>query len=261
LTGKFQTDSLERRFGQYRQLSGGNYNVSVQQVLESEKKLRVSSMLSLKSNKLGHVAVSEFRSALSDDTRDVTPAVDKTDFADIPQALLRFSSSCDEQVLTYITGFVARKFMQRSKCMSCMNTFVTDRDLQVNTDPLNSYITAIDRGGLKFPTLLSVMFGYKVFCTFQMLVSAKYENKFLQDGHQRALVCNLVSEGVELDDYFLSEASEVCADCNKSANELLCKFMLPTFVNVFLNNYTKQRNDNLVASGGKKGKRKLQTLT
>ncbi|GBM64846.1 hypothetical protein AVEN_229242-1 [Araneus ventricosus] len=37
LLGKFQTDSLEARFGQYRQMSGGNYNVSCLQIFESEK--------------------------------------------------------------------------------------------------------------------------------------------------------------------------------------------------------------------------------
>jgi hypothetical protein len=39
LLGKFQTDNLEFRFGQYRQMSGANYNVSVTQIMESEKKL------------------------------------------------------------------------------------------------------------------------------------------------------------------------------------------------------------------------------
>lgn len=38
LPGKFQTDNLESRFGQYRQLAGGNYNITVTQVLEAEKK-------------------------------------------------------------------------------------------------------------------------------------------------------------------------------------------------------------------------------
>ena len=38
LPGKFQTDCLEKRFSLYRQLSGCNYQVSVQQVLESETK-------------------------------------------------------------------------------------------------------------------------------------------------------------------------------------------------------------------------------
>ena len=41
LAGKFQTDNLEKRFGQYRRLSGCNYNVSFQQILRSRKKLRI----------------------------------------------------------------------------------------------------------------------------------------------------------------------------------------------------------------------------
>lgn len=39
-TAKFQTDKLESRFGQYRQLAGGNYNVSIRQINESEKKFK-----------------------------------------------------------------------------------------------------------------------------------------------------------------------------------------------------------------------------
>ena len=38
LLGKFQTDCLEARFGQYRQLAGGKYDVSLRQVFECEKK-------------------------------------------------------------------------------------------------------------------------------------------------------------------------------------------------------------------------------
>ena len=47
LLGKFQTDSLEARFGQYRQLAGGKYDVSLRQVFECEKKLRLLSVLKL----------------------------------------------------------------------------------------------------------------------------------------------------------------------------------------------------------------------
>ena len=38
LLGKFQTDCLEARFGQYRQLCGGKYDVSLRQIFEVEKK-------------------------------------------------------------------------------------------------------------------------------------------------------------------------------------------------------------------------------
>ena len=42
LLGKFQTDNLELRFVQYRQMSGANYNVSLSQIMESEKKLHMA---------------------------------------------------------------------------------------------------------------------------------------------------------------------------------------------------------------------------
>ena len=45
LFGKFQSDNLEARFGQYRMLSGSNYLVSVNEVLQREKKLKVHSLL------------------------------------------------------------------------------------------------------------------------------------------------------------------------------------------------------------------------
>jgi predicted aldo/keto reductase-like oxidoreductase len=38
LPGKFQTDKLEKRFSMCRQFNGSNYNVSVTQVMETEKK-------------------------------------------------------------------------------------------------------------------------------------------------------------------------------------------------------------------------------
>lgn len=44
LPGKFESDNLEMRFGQYRQLAGGNYNISVTQILEAEKKRKELNM-------------------------------------------------------------------------------------------------------------------------------------------------------------------------------------------------------------------------
>lgn len=41
LLGNFQTDKLEFRFGIYTQMNGGNYNAFVEQMLESENKLKM----------------------------------------------------------------------------------------------------------------------------------------------------------------------------------------------------------------------------
>lgn len=67
LPGKVQTDSLEDRFGSYRQLAGSQYCISIRQVYETETKLRVQSImpLLLKSKNCG-----EFELSLFDDKRD-----------------------------------------------------------------------------------------------------------------------------------------------------------------------------------------------
>lgn len=47
LLGKFQTDYLEFRFSRYRQMSEANYIVSVTQIMESEKRLKVMSVMKI----------------------------------------------------------------------------------------------------------------------------------------------------------------------------------------------------------------------
>ena len=45
LLGMISSDPIERRFGWYRQLSGANYYFSVRQFLESEKKIRIQTLI------------------------------------------------------------------------------------------------------------------------------------------------------------------------------------------------------------------------
>ena len=45
LLGKIQSDIIEKRFGKYRQMSGSNYFISVRQLMESEKKLKIHNFL------------------------------------------------------------------------------------------------------------------------------------------------------------------------------------------------------------------------
>ena len=60
LTGKFQTDNLEAPFGLYRMLSGSNYLVSVIEVLQSEKKLKLKGLLKLYSASKGIIKIKDF---------------------------------------------------------------------------------------------------------------------------------------------------------------------------------------------------------
>ena len=45
LSGKFLFDPIEGRFGWYRQMNGGNFFMSITQLLQSEKKIRILTKL------------------------------------------------------------------------------------------------------------------------------------------------------------------------------------------------------------------------
>lgn len=61
---------MEDRFGKYRQMSGGNYHISVMQVLESERKLKMLSVLKLKSATTGVFSLKEFLDNCENETKD-----------------------------------------------------------------------------------------------------------------------------------------------------------------------------------------------
>jgi hypothetical protein len=54
----------------YRQFNGGNYNVSVTQVMETEKKLRIKSVLGIKSARYGMVPLDVSNLEVSNDEPD-----------------------------------------------------------------------------------------------------------------------------------------------------------------------------------------------
>ena len=45
ILGQISSDPIEKTFGKYRQMSGGNYYISERQVLCSEKKLKIISLV------------------------------------------------------------------------------------------------------------------------------------------------------------------------------------------------------------------------
>jgi len=120
------------------------------------------------------------------------------------------------------------------------------------------YIHAADRGGLKYPTLIAVLVGHKVLSVLQILVSKKYESKFLQLQMQKSVTNAIVLLVMSNDEFFQSEANHNCCVCGKHGMDLL-KLLIPRYLNVFLGNYTRKCNDAVRAAGGKK--RKLKTLT
>ena len=256
LPGKLQTDNLERRFGLYRQLCGANYHVSVAQVLEAEKKLRVSSLFALRSAKHGIVNIRHVYDEVDCEQSDTVVGAESAQVLDVVSEALDLNFACDEHTLVYIAGYVAFKCSNKVACVECKCALVTDRTLtvdEVNTDIEVdiSYIQHVSRGGLKYPSYLLVLCGYRVYSVVQVLLSRKYEEKFLKVHDQRQLLCALSREclvSVEL------STAEVCS-CSSSRLSLFSK-CVRVFANIFLNNYTK-----INKVSGPSRKRKLKAIS
>lgn len=191
LTGKFQTDCLEFRFSQYRQLSGANYHVSVQEIKESEKKLKIISMLHMLSASRGKILIQGFLLKTDEvtDTGDVTavvtqflPALDLCDDSELSQS--------ETQPLVFVAGYVGQKVVNKLTCDLCKNEVISGNDMQCDLNDDYQYLSAISRGGLKWPTDFLVEVVTQVFIVFRIIVSQDYESKFLALSNQKTVLLN-----------------------------------------------------------------------
>ena len=246
LLGKFQTDALEARFGKYRQLAGAKYDVSLRQVYECEKKLRVLSVLKLHAGKRNTV-LSNF-------------STDWNDFSDEPQPIANFISLTPDDflsiqdslpVITYIAGYCCYSVVKRLRYSTRKEQLVCPVNNMENT-LANYLIKGVSRGSFLYPSprLLHII-----------TVSYLAMNKICEseDFQSAPSQCNcLVLCSINLldnEDFTLLE--EVCE--NGQDDRKIVKMILWCCANIFLNNYCFKRNDNTLTARLTK-KKKLQTL-
>ena len=111
LPGKFTSDPIKSRFGWYRQVNGDNYFMSIKQLLEAEKKIRVfslfcsSNLMNLDILPLKHVDMCNVAS------ENLLWLVEF--FSNAPADEL---SSTDANVTYFVSGYVGRSVSCRRKC-------------------------------------------------------------------------------------------------------------------------------------------------
>lgn len=258
LLGKFQTDNLEFRFSQYRQMSGCNYHVSVQQLLEGEKKLKLLSVLKMVSASNGSLTLKDMTEPLEELKTQQDSASDQE-----YMAFLHLLKDCESvevsneqlKALVFVAGYCVAKAVRQTDCEGCKAELSVDCKLKVEiTEDCYTYLSALDRGGLIWPSEYAVDVVTEAFKVFQLLIgTVQCEEKFLSCANQRKVIKNLIM-------YRLSElgmTKNQCHDCEADYGELVAKCCSPA-VNVFLNNYSKSFTDK--SSSGSSA-RKVKTFT
>lgn len=219
--------------------------------MESEKKLRIVSLLGLKSARYGNVKfhLRDFDDFVFDRNMDYQPTPQELDlFIDFfDEGFLE--SEFSESALIYICGYVSYKMSHKLNCQQCTDMFIADTVVD------NDYFECINRGGLKVPSKMCFELGQLCLLTMQHLISEKYEMYFIKSANQRNFLIYLLKESLCLSFNFHFDDS--CNLCNEKLSDVRIS-SLRYFANILLNNYSKCiNNKNTVVEDNS---RKLSTL-
>lgn len=195
LLGKFQTDPLEKRFGCYRQLSGANYHISLQQLLESEKKIRIKNLLFFSSKY--NFKIEDLTLPSDRDFKD--NEIEKLDakLLEVSAANLDFSLPSEiAGLVLYIAGYASHSTANKKCCIDCTAKLINDDDIiHYEFEKECSFINECNRGRLKKPTRLSAELTILCYRVFQIVISSEYEYNFLHCNNQLATlihICNWI---------------------------------------------------------------------
>ncbi|KAJ4437015.1 hypothetical protein ANN_17147 [Periplaneta americana] len=223
-----------------------------QLVLEAEKKLRMKSLLGIKSAKYGILKWSSQTSEAAENIDlERNETVDVAPFFRVIQDPDTFTFEADTSSLLYISGYASFKVSSRLQCPLCIDYLVGKE-----TSNQDIYFDNLNRGGLTLPSDFVIYVAKIAFCIVNALISrGTNEEQFVKCGNQKKLLMLLCKTVLCGDAGFVND---VCP-CGMEYIELADK-ILSVITNILLNNYSKARNDNISASKPVYGKRKLQTF-
>ena len=133
-------------------MSGSNYLVSVKEVLQNEKKLKVKSLLNLFSSTKGTITIRDYLINFSGEKKQRCDInfVDSFPYNNISKQ----NKIDDLSPLLLVSGYVAHKSISHISCEDCKLLF-GDKDKQLNleiTAKHLQYFDCLNRGGLTYPS-------------------------------------------------------------------------------------------------------------
>ena len=219
LTRRFQSDPLEKRFSQYRQMSGGRFLVSLREIYSSERILACRSLLKENIN-------------FWDD--DLKP-LQKCDYSNLLNLLSNCEQDIDElslssnskEVAYSIAGYVAKKLMKRFSCNDCF-THMVGNDVETSE---NRYLNLLSRGGLTIP---STKIGEYVCSCFAIL---DFSNQLIEK-HKQSTTRKCAEKILE------TYSPKYIFTCEKHIEKGF-KFAIKIVTNIFYNNKQKLSADEI----------------
>ena len=182
LLGACQSDKLESRFGWFRQMSGGNYWISLKQVLDSERKCKVVALLS-------HSNVS------ADDLRKISPTTAEVggctdELVDAYRGLAEefVFNETDRSIVYYVSGSRVSSLIRKNSCIECTTILTAD-----STSPDAVLVEQRSRKSLCHPSEFVFLVAMQCYSVFTRVFScAETKRLFLSQGNHFSAFLQLV---------------------------------------------------------------------
>jgi len=218
LTSRFQSDPIERRFGQYRQMSGGRFLISLKDVMCSEDIIKLRSLV-----KEGFEITPDIKST-HDDSDDLQKLRSSVQLLVNDKAIRLNDDSI--QVSNYIAGYIAHK--AKPYCEGCCDERLRDHD---GAESCGDYLKVLSRGGLKNPSkalreCVAQGFAYLDACSDIIRESAVPARR----------------AGEYILKEFIDGENLVC----REHDERIFRHLTRTVTNIFFNNQRKRTNESVV---------------
>ena len=177
LSSFLQNDPLEHHFGLYRMMSGAQYHISYCQILETERRLKLSSILKLFSKKPveDNISLKNFLESCSSSCyQDPGTSFSLEMYLSAIQGYSEIELIKQIlQSLSFIAGYSVHVYCKHSnKCQSCLSFLTEDKEMEIEEPSESKYrlIQIIDRGSLKWPSndvIEAIITLWKVFSSIE----------------------------------------------------------------------------------------------
>jgi hypothetical protein len=197
---------LEKRFSWYRWLAGGNYFISIRQVIEAEKRIKVVSLLKSCPFDLRELLTSsKIEVSVQKPVEDMP--LNGVDLSDIDL------NEADYSILYLLSGYIAKRITTIHRCQDCKEVVaVAHQEFPpVDIDETHTDLySLINRGGLLRPSdslFVTAIISYHIFLTIQ----------------EQEPLMNILSSASNSRSLFVSSAEKLFRDsCYSSLTEVKC---------------------------------------
>ena len=219
---------------------GSNYLVSVKEVMQSEMKLKIRGLLRLFTGTRGVVSVKEFVCSFSEieKGKQDTAFIHAFPYCDMDMETM------DVSELLMVTGCIAKNTIARTSCKSCkVNLGSVGKPVNLFVEEVvGQYFDLINRGGLTYPSNLLFNVAQYAYLMFNVSISS-VECTFLEVAHQKQTFLGVIEQFITNNE----ECKEILIMCEECKQMFLVYIMkaMSCFTNVLLNNYSKDKSDDI----------------